>query len=431
MPLDLQTLPKVRDSWSHLYVEHAKIDQDGKAIAFHDADGMVPVPCASLTLLLLGPGTSISHAAIRTLAENGCMVGWTGEESVRFYALGSGETRSARNLMHQARVWAHPTTRLAVVFRMYRHRFNEELSPDLTLRQLRGWEGVRVREAYARASRATGVEWYGRQVNRSDWGAQDPINKALSSANACLYGVCHAAIVAAGYSPGMGFIHTGKMLSFVYDIGDLVQGGLCDPGGVRRDGGRDRGAGVTRPQGLPGRVPARPVAGPDRRRHPAAARHSGRTGPGPVRRRCGAARRPLGSGRRRRAGRRELGGRLAAVRRSGIGDERVGASRAGRGTFPARSPVWRPRGRRPTMPSGQMVATRRAIRRSMGRCGMVVLVLERVPASLRGELSRWMLEARAGVFIGDVTAMVRDKLWEKGVWSGQGWIGPADPLGRH
>ncbi len=229
MPLDLQTLPKVRDSWSHLYVEHAKIDQDGKAIAVHDADGMVPVPCASLTLLLLGPGTSISHAAIRTLAENGCMVGWTGEESVRFYALGSGETRSARNLMHQARVWAHPTTRLAVVFRMYRHRFNEELSPDLTLRQLRGWEGVRVREAYARASRATGVEWRGRQVNRSDWGAQDPINKAISSANSCLYGVCHAAIVAAGYSPGMGFIHTGKMLSFVYDIADLYKADFAIP----------------------------------------------------------------------------------------------------------------------------------------------------------------------------------------------------------
>ncbi len=229
MPLDLQTLPKVRDSWSHLYVEHAKIDQDGKAIAFHDADGMTPVPCASLTLLLLGPGTSISHAAIRTLAENGCMVGWTGEESVRFYALGSGETRSARNLMHQARVWAHPTTRLAVVFRMYRHRFNEDLSPNLTLRQLRGWEGVRVREAYARASRATGVEWHGRQVNRSDWGAQDPINKALSSANACLYGICHAAIVAAGYSPGMGFIHTGKMLSFVYDIADLYKADFAIP----------------------------------------------------------------------------------------------------------------------------------------------------------------------------------------------------------
>ena len=204
MPLDLQTLPKVRDSWSHLYVEHAKIDQDGQGhrLPRRRRDGARSL--CLLTLLLLGPGTSISHAAIRTLAENGCMVGWTGEESVRFYALGSGETRSARNLMHQSRLWAHPTTRLAVVFRMYRARFDQQLSPDLTLRQLRGWEGVRVRDAYARASRATGVEWHGRQVNRSDWGAQDPINRALSSANACLYGICHAAIVAAGYSPGMG-----------------------------------------------------------------------------------------------------------------------------------------------------------------------------------------------------------------------------------
>lgn len=223
MPLDLHTLPKVRDSWSYLYVEHAKVDQDGKAIALHDADGMTPVPCASLSLLLLGPGTSITHAAIRALAENGCLVGWSGEESVRFYALGSGETRSARNLMHQARLWAHPTTRLAVVFRMYRQRFSEILSPDLTLRQLRGFEGVRVRDAYARAARATGIVWRGRQVDRSNWAAQDPINRALSSANACLYGVCHAAIVAAGYNPALGFIHTGKMLSFVYDIADLYK----------------------------------------------------------------------------------------------------------------------------------------------------------------------------------------------------------------
>lgn len=223
MPLDLHALPKVRDSWTYLYVEHARIDQDGKAIAIHDAEGVTPVPCASLSLLLLGPGTSISHAAIRALADNGCLAGWAGEEGVRFYALGSGETRSARNLMHQARLWAHPTTRLAVVLRMYRLRFDDELPMDLSLRQLRGHEGARVRDAYARAAAATGVEWRGRNVNRASWSAQDPINRALSSANACLYGVCHAAIVAAGYNSGLGFIHTGKMLSFVYDIADLYK----------------------------------------------------------------------------------------------------------------------------------------------------------------------------------------------------------------
>ena len=221
--LDLHLLPKVRDSWSYLYLEHCLIDQEAKAIAFHDKEGRVPVPCAALNVLMLGPGTSISHAAIRALAENGCLVFWTGEEGVRFYAQGLGETRSARNLLRQARLWADDKLHLEVVLRLYQMRFDEVLDAGLTLRQIRGKEGMRVRHAYAEASRATGVPWKGRSYARDRWTAADPINRALSAANSCLYGVCHAAIVAAGYSPALGFIHTGKMLSFVYDVADLYK----------------------------------------------------------------------------------------------------------------------------------------------------------------------------------------------------------------
>jgi CRISPR-associated protein Cas1 len=227
--MDLRTLPKVRDSLSYLYVEHCRIDQEAKAIALHDADGKTPVPCASLLLLMLGPGTSISHAAVRVLAESGCLICWVGEESVRFYAQGLGETRSARGLLRQAQLCSHPETRLEVVMRMYRMRFREPLSEGLTLEQIRGKEGIRVREAYARASRETGVPWSGRAYRRDGWQAADPVNRALSAANSCLYGVCHAAIVAAGYSPGLGFIYTGKMLSFVYDIADLYKPEITIP----------------------------------------------------------------------------------------------------------------------------------------------------------------------------------------------------------
>lgn len=220
---DLHLLPKVRDSWSYLYVEHCRIDQEEKAIAVHDAKGKVPVPCAALTVLMLGPGTSITHAAIRALADNGCLVSWTGEEGVRFYAQGAGETRSSHNLLRQARMWADPKRRMEVVVRLYTMRFKEPLDGTLTLREIRGKEGLRVRAAYAEASRTTGVEWSGRSYRRDSWEAADPINRALSAANSCLYGVCHAAIVSAGFSPALGFIHTGKMLSFVYDIADLYK----------------------------------------------------------------------------------------------------------------------------------------------------------------------------------------------------------------
>ncbi|HLJ68627.1 MAG TPA: type I-E CRISPR-associated endonuclease Cas1e [Chloroflexota bacterium] len=220
---DLHLLPKVRDSWSYLYVEHCRVDQEAKAIALHDERGTTAVPCASLTLLMLGPGTSVTHAAIRVLAESGCLVAWTGEEGVRTYAQGMGETRSARNLLWQAYLCMNRQRRLEVVRRMYAKRFAEELAPHLTLEQIRGREGVRVREAYARASRESGVEWQGRSYHRNEWKSTDAVNRALSTANSCLYGVCHAAIISAGYSPALGFIHTGNMLSFVHDISDLYK----------------------------------------------------------------------------------------------------------------------------------------------------------------------------------------------------------------
>lgn len=226
---DLHTLPKVRDGWSYLYVERCKIDREANAIVIHDELGKVPVPCATLSLLMIGPGTTITHAAISALADNGCLAVWAGEEGVRYYAHGTGETRSSRNLLKQALLWAHPRLHLDVVMRMYEMRFNEKIEPDLTLQQIRGKEGARVRAAYAEASRNFGVEWLGRSYSRDNWRRADPINRALSAANSCLYGICHAAIVAAGYSPGLGFIHTGKQLSFVYDIADLYKTEISIP----------------------------------------------------------------------------------------------------------------------------------------------------------------------------------------------------------
>lgn len=226
---NLRILPKVRDSWTYLYVEHARIDQEDKGICLHDQAGRVHVPCASLSLLMLGPGTTVTHAAIMTMAEAGCLVAWCGEQGIRFYAQGMGETRSAANLLGQAAIWADPASRLAVVRRMYAMRFPDPLPDGLTLRQIRGKEGARVRTAYANASEQYGVPWTGRNYDRIDWDRSDPVNRALSAANACLYGVCHAAIVAAGYSPALGFIHTGKMLSFVYDVADLYKMELTVP----------------------------------------------------------------------------------------------------------------------------------------------------------------------------------------------------------
>lgn len=226
---NLRELPKFRDGLSYLYIERGRIEQQHRSIAWYGEEGEVAVPAAALGVLLLGPGTSITHAAVKTLADNGCSICWVGENQVRFYANGTGETRSSRNLLRQAAAWADKEEHMRVVETMYRMRFPGPLPRDLSLRQIRGMEGVRVREAYVQASRTTGVLWTGRSYSRGEWSKTDSINRALSSGFACIYGICHAGIVSVGYSPGLGFVHTGKQLSFVYDIADLYKIQLVIP----------------------------------------------------------------------------------------------------------------------------------------------------------------------------------------------------------
>jgi CRISPR-associated protein Cas1 len=220
---NLRELPKIRDSLSFIYLEHGRLEREDHALAVWDDKGQTHVPVAALSLLMLGPGTRISHEAMKLLCENGCSVVWVGEHGVRMYGQGLGETRSARRLLIQARLHSDPVSRAAVVLKMYQMRFGERLPVGLTLEQIRGREGVRVRTAYARLSAETGVPWTARNYDRRDWYAADPVNRALSAGSACLYGICHAAIVSAGYSPALGFVHTGKLLSFVYDIADLYR----------------------------------------------------------------------------------------------------------------------------------------------------------------------------------------------------------------
>jgi len=226
---DLHEIPRTKDSLSYIYVEHAKIKQDAHSIALYDKEGITPVPCASLNLLMLGPGTDITHAAVKNLVENDCMILWCGEEGVRFYAQGLGRTRSAKNITHQALLTSIKAFRLIVAKKMYIKRFDEVIPSETSIQQLRGKEGARVREIYRQNSKRTTVPWTGRVYKRNSWFDTDPINRAISSANSCLYGLCHASIVAMGYSPALGFIHTGKQLSFVYDIADLYKTEITIP----------------------------------------------------------------------------------------------------------------------------------------------------------------------------------------------------------
>lgn len=225
----LNELPRISDRVSFIYVEHSKINRIDSAITVSDYRGMVNIPCSIIGVLMLGPGTEISHRAMEILGDVGTTVIWVGERGVRYYANGRSLARSTKLLEKQAKLVSNTRTRLNVARKMYAMRFLNEDVRKLTMQQLRGREGSRIRKIYRDLSKKYQVQWDGRDYKIDDFDASNDVNKALSSANVCLYGLCHSIIVALGMSPGLGFVHTGHDKSFVYDIADLYKADLTIP----------------------------------------------------------------------------------------------------------------------------------------------------------------------------------------------------------
>lgn len=222
-------LARVEDRISFVYLEHATIARDDNALTATTEEGVLHIPSAALLVLMLGPGTRVTHQAMSVLSDSGASVVWVGEQGVRYYAGGRPLARSTRLLVRQAKVVSNSRERLAVARKMYAMRFPDEDISSLTMQQLRGREGARVRAAYRKWSQETGVEWGHRDYHLDDFAGSDVINQAMSSAHACLYGLVHAVIVALGCSPGLGVVHTGHDRSFVFDIADLYKADVSIP----------------------------------------------------------------------------------------------------------------------------------------------------------------------------------------------------------
>lgn len=222
-PLPLKPLP-MKDRVSMVFISYGQIDVLDGAFVVIDQNGVrTHIPVGSVACLMLEPGTRISHAAVKLASTTGTLLVWVGEAGVRVYASGQpGGARSDR-LLYQAKLALDDDLRLKVVRKMYEVRFKEPAPARRSVDQLRGIEGARVRETYKLLARQYGVEWKARNYDRDDWDAADVPNRCLSSATSCLYGITEAAVLAAGYAPAVGFIHTGKPLSFIYDIADLVK----------------------------------------------------------------------------------------------------------------------------------------------------------------------------------------------------------------
>ncbi|MFI8347651.1 type I-E CRISPR-associated endonuclease Cas1e [Streptomyces sp. NPDC085596] len=230
----LAMLPRIGDSLSFLYADVVRIVQDDTGVSAEttDAEGRttrVYLPTAALSCVLLGPGTSITQPALATFARHGTTVVCSGSGGVRCYSCTTSDALTTRWLEAQVHQWSDPERRLATAQRMYLKRFNIAVPADTPLNKLRGLEGQRVKALYKILAQQHRIGRFRRNYDPAAWDDQDPVNLALSSANTCLYGIVHAAIVALGCSPALGFVHQGKQHALVYDIADLYKAELTIP----------------------------------------------------------------------------------------------------------------------------------------------------------------------------------------------------------
>ena len=214
----------IRERAAILFVEKGRLDVLDGAFVLVDERGIrTHIPIGGIVCLMLEPGIRVSHAAVALAARAGTLLIWVGEAGVRLYAAGQPGGARADRLLYQARLALDEDTRLRVVRRMYALRFGEDAPERRSADQLRGIEGARVREIYRLLADRHGATWQGRQYDPHEWSGADVVNRCLSAATAALYGITEAAVLAAGYAPAIGFLHTGKPQSFVYDIADILK----------------------------------------------------------------------------------------------------------------------------------------------------------------------------------------------------------------
>ncbi|MCX7075383.1 MAG: type I-E CRISPR-associated endonuclease Cas1e [Methylococcales bacterium] len=222
------TLPQVKDKYPFLYLERGRLEIDDSSVKWIDSDAnYIRLPIATVNTLLLGPGTSVTHEAIKIIAAANCSICWVGEDSLLFYASGISPTSDTRNFRKQMQIACDDIKSLEVAKRLFARRFPEPDLQDKTLDQLKGMEGFRVRALYEQKAKQYNVGWKGRRYEPGKFEMGDITNQILTSANSALYGILCSAVHSMGYSPHIGFIHSGSPLPFVYDLADLYKEHLC------------------------------------------------------------------------------------------------------------------------------------------------------------------------------------------------------------
>lgn len=222
------TLPQVKDRYPFLYLERGRLEIDDSSVKWINSEGeIIRIPVATITTLLLGPGTSITHEAVKILGAANCNVCWVGEDSLLFYAVGKSPTANTRNLRTQMKIACDSKKSLEVARRMYARRFPNQDLAGKNLKQMMGMEGSRVRKLYEENAEKYQVGWAGRSYIPGKMELSDVTNQILTVCNTALYGIITSCVFSMGYSPYIGFIHSGSPMPFVYDLADLYKEKVC------------------------------------------------------------------------------------------------------------------------------------------------------------------------------------------------------------
>lgn len=210
-----------------IWLDRGRLEVEDGCLRFVTAGGVLAagdyqIPHQSLSIVLLGPGSSVTHDALRILAAHGCALAAVGTGGVRFYTAPPLLPDTSALARRQAEFWASPKERVAVARRMYAMRFGEEVKAR-TLDMLRGMEGARIKRAYELTAQRFGVPWLGRRYDRASPNATDISNQAINHAASAVEAAAAIAVSATATIPQLGFVHEESGQSFVLDVADLVR----------------------------------------------------------------------------------------------------------------------------------------------------------------------------------------------------------------
>ncbi len=234
--LDSAKVPH-RDRAGLLYLARGALTARDGTLSFQqreksETDALPPgeygIPLQGVSMVLLGPGSTVSHDALRLLAHARTALAAVGEDGVRFYTAPPLIPDRSGLARRQAEHWADGKRRIAIARRMYAWRLGEVL-PHRSLDVLRGIEGARMKESYRLLARQIGVEWHGRRYDRANPGAANLPNQALNHASSAVEGAAAIAVAATATIPQLGFVHEDPGQSFVLDIADLYRDSITVP----------------------------------------------------------------------------------------------------------------------------------------------------------------------------------------------------------